>query len=282
MLKKFKNLLLILILLVYQSGHSINIIFDLSGVLLKTNKKYVISKVGFYNFLMYLIKLNNPFSLKTRLFETLTNIPTTTKNIFGTPDDGGKILPDVMCDWLSGQKTSTEIKNLLLNFMKNNEHEFCNYEEKEILNKLIDLIFTPQQFINSKKISKKGLKFVKKCKENGHKIFILSNWDRESYLLLTKTYPELFSLFEEKNIVFSGQIGLIKPDPKIYEYIVKKNNLNPKECIFFDDQEVNVKSANQFGIYSVLYKKSEYGDMIKKLNDFIKIDHKQAGNYVKN
>jgi FMN phosphatase YigB (HAD superfamily) len=272
MFKKNKNLLfnLLFILLFFsQSCYSINIIFDLGGVLINTDRTYMMKKIGFYSFFMYMLKLNNPFDIQTRLFETLTHIPASTKNTSGATDDKGKILPDIMCDWLSGQKKSTEIKTLALNYIEDNKKEFCNYGEKQLISKIVELMFTPQNLINSIIISQEGLKFVKKCKESGHKIFILSNWDYESSFIVKEQYPELFDLFDQENIVFSGQIGLIKPDPKIYECIVKKNNLDPRQCIFFDDQEINVESAKNSGIHAVVCKNAKCSTMIKELNSFI-------------
>ena len=51
-------------------------------------------------------------------------------------------------------------------------------------------------------------------------------------------------------IISSSDIGLVKPDKNIYEYTLKKINLSPKEIIFVDDREENVKSAMELGIKS--------------------------------
>ena len=216
-----KNLILTLILLFSTQCFGLNIIFDLGGVLVGTDTSSFANQIPLKSFLIYLAHFNNPLLIKKRLFQTLTNIPSKTTNTFGASDDNGKPLPNIMCDWLSGDQTSTEIKTQALDFLENNP-TFLRPGEKDFLSKIISLIFTPQDMAKSCRISQEGLKFVKMCKESGHKLFILSNWDLESSYLAIQQLPELFDLFDKNNIVFSGRVGLIKPDPKIYEYILDK------------------------------------------------------------
>lgn len=53
-----------------------------------------------------------------------------------------------------------------------------------------------------------------------------------------------------KDIIVSADIGVLKPNPKIYEHLLKKHNLVAKECVFMDDLEVNVEGAKSVGMHS--------------------------------
>lgn len=120
-----------------------------------------------------------------------------------------------------------------------------------IFNGLTDVIFGDvQKFLSTKKIIKKTVKFIKECKANGFGVYILSNWDSESFELFKNMHPELFDLFD--GIVISGDVHLIKPDPQIYQLIIDTYNLDPKTIVFIDDQVENIKAAQKFGIYSIL------------------------------
>ena len=72
---------------------------------------------------------------------------------------------------------------------------------------------------------------VKELKENGYKIYLLSNAS-----LNQKNYwnnipgSEYFD-----GTLISSNIKLVKPQPEIYEYMFKKFNLIREECIFIDD-----------------------------------------------
>ena len=67
-------------------------------------------------------------------------------------------------------------------------------------------------------------------------------------------------------IVFSGDIQLAKPGPEIYEYILNKYSLNPRECVFADDREDNIETARRFGIDGYLFRNdaSKFLEYIKR------------------
>ena len=217
---------------------------------------------------MYLIRFNNPFSLRSRLFSTLDDIPALTQNRFGATDENGKVLPNIMCDWMAGAKTCEEIKNDITKHLEQNPSIFYNYSEQRVINNIISFMFTPNLLVEATILLKDGFTFVKLCKKRGHNIFVLSNWDGESFEYLQKKHSKLFELFAPEHIVISGEIGFIKPDPDIYAYIIGKHNLDPRQCLFFDDQEINIKSAESLGINGVLCKNLSYKEMEHELKKF--------------
>ena len=55
----------------------------------------------------------------------------------------------------------------------------------------------------------------------------------------------------------SNKIGLSKPDPEFYRYILKNEVVNPENTFFVDDEEVNVLSAERMGINATLFRDSK-------------------------
>lgn len=53
--------------------------------------------------------------------------------------------------------------------------------------------------------------------------------------------------------VISGEVGLRKPDPAIYELAVERLGLAPERCAFVDDLDRNVSVAEQLGMFGVLH-----------------------------
>lgn len=49
-------------------------------------------------------------------------------------------------------------------------------------------------------------------------------------------------------LVWSFQLGLIKPDPAIYRHLLSKLGTRPEETLFIDDRHVNVEAARALGI----------------------------------
>ena len=54
-------------------------------------------------------------------------------------------------------------------------------------------------------------------------------------------------------MVESCEAGCKKPSNEIYQILLSRYNLDPKETIFFDDRERNIVWANKNGIHAVLY-----------------------------
>ena len=88
--------------------------------------------------------------------------------------------------------------------------------------------------------------------KNGYDVYFLSNWSKWSYYLLAKHHK--FDFLKKMNGgLWSWQAGCMKPDIKIYEMLLKKYNLNPEECAFFDDLIDNVSAARSLGIRSLKF-----------------------------
>jgi len=51
----------------------------------------------------------------------------------------------------------------------------------------------------------------------------------------------------------SQRIGLVKPDPAFYNYILEKEGCSPERTVFVDDFPENVAAAGELGIHALLY-----------------------------
>ncbi|MEU5260366.1 HAD family phosphatase [Amycolatopsis sp. NPDC021455] len=56
------------------------------------------------------------------------------------------------------------------------------------------------------------------------------------------------------DIVYSHEVGLSKPDPRIYELTCARLEVRPEEMIFLDDLEPNVAAARAVGIHGIHYR----------------------------
>ncbi len=82
-------------------------------------------------------------------------------------------------------------------------------------------------------------------------LYALTNFACDNLALCYERF-DFFSLF--KDLVVSGEEKLIKPDPRFYKILLERHRLNPTDCIFIDDRMVNLITAKEFGITTVLYK----------------------------
>ena len=52
-------------------------------------------------------------------------------------------------------------------------------------------------------------------------------------------------------ILVSGDVKVIKPDPRIFELLIERFAIDPRSAIFIDDVEVNAAAARAFGIHAI-------------------------------
>ncbi|WP_372752268.1 HAD family hydrolase [Labilibaculum sp.] len=94
------------------------------------------------------------------------------------------------------------------------------------------------------------LELLGKLKEN-HRLFLLSNtniihW--EAYMgMIQKVHGTCLSDFFEKDY-YSHNMGLRKPDPKIYTSLLEKEGLKASETLFVDDMRANIDAARLLGL----------------------------------
>lgn len=57
--------------------------------------------------------------------------------------------------------------------------------------------------------------------------------------------------------IFSAEVGLAKPDPEIYRYLLREMDVSAEEAVFIDDIAENVEAAQQLGIHAIQFKERE-------------------------
>lgn len=79
----------------------------------------------------------------------------------------------------------------------------------------------------------------------------MSNINSSHWTYLKKQKWDIWELFDE--FILSHEIHMTKPDPKVFEYALKKAGCKPEEIIFIDDDFNNVRSAQVLGINSIRF-----------------------------
>lgn len=114
----------------------------------------------------------------------------------------------------------------------------------------IKFILTKEYLPKSYPLLEENFNYIKALKDKGYKLFLLTNITEDSYNYINETI-NINSIFTGG--IYSYQEHLIKPNPEIYELIIKRFNLNKNETIFFDDKEKNVKAAKETGLKSIVF-----------------------------
>ena len=85
-------------------------------------------------------------------------------------------------------------------------------------------------------------------RERDTPLYVLSNFSAE-------TFPAAFERFDFlrwfRGMVISGEVGVIKPDPRIYEIMLARFAIDPHRAVYIDDVAANAEAARAFGIHGI-------------------------------
>ena len=108
---------------------------------------------------------------------------------------------------------------------------------KGLINKLSNAV------IENAYVNKNVLSLIDQLRKDGFKVFLLSNSTPETEKLIeTNGLREHFD-----DLILSTEIGLLKPDPSIFNYVTNAHNISPVDTFFVDDTEENLETATRLG-----------------------------------
>ena len=98
------------------------------------------------------------------------------------------------------------------------------------------------------------VKLLKELKQAGYPVYGLSNWSAETFPYARQKYA-FFELLDD--IVISGHVGHIKPDPEIFHILLEKIGHPAQECLFIDDALPNIDQARKMGFQTIHFESSD-------------------------
>lgn len=239
----------------------LTIMWDLGDTLLQVNRMSFVGKLGPLDAAMYIAfdAHFNTHQIQARLFEILEILggPQECPDQFKCTDGKGFTLPNIMALWLAGsfdqdpqsfiQELEAGIDHLF------QEGYFLNKREYRLIRKAVRAMFDPETLVKCQTILKPMFKLLEKINYDKHTCMILSNWDAASFELFLESPcgQKLMQYIDPKNIVISGAIGLNKPHPSFFEYVLYTYKLNPQRCILIDNDPANCATARACGIHTI-------------------------------
>ena len=118
-----------------------------------------------------------------------------------------------------------------------------------------------KEHVNYIEFQDKVIELLKRLKNNGYKLYILSNTNKYAM----EEHNKKYLLDYVDGYVLSYQVKMIKPHIGIYKELINKYNLIPSECIFVDDRNENIETANSLGINGINVMKNNYEDLVNSL-----------------
>lgn len=106
--------------------------------------------------------------------------------------------------------------------------------------------------------------------KTNYRTFLLSNTNAIHLkafndILMNVSGQANFELYFEKDY-YSHEMGLRKPNPTIFDYVVREQQLNPSQTIFLDDSSINLAGAAQAGLHT--YHVTNADELFKELDKY--------------
>jgi putative hydrolase of the HAD superfamily len=106
-----------------------------------------------------------------------------------------------------------------------------------------------QEYFSGDRLDEDLVSLIRELRSH-YKIGLLSNAPDKLDTWLEEDWG-IAHLFDA--IVYSGKVGLVKPDPRIYQLILGELAIRPAEALFVDDYLPNIEAALALGLAAVRF-----------------------------
>ena len=113
------------------------------------------------------------------------------------------------------------------------------------------------------------IELIPKLKQS-YKVGILSNQSEDTLIYLKERYPTLFKLFDF--YVWSCELGISKPDHRIFEKAAQAAQASPEACLYVDDQDKFLEKAKSLGFHTLKFQSPEQFKQALILGKLLKED----------
>jgi 2-haloacid dehalogenase len=93
-----------------------------------------------------------------------------------------------------------------------------------------------------------SIQILAELRDRGTPLYGLTNWSAETFPAALERFAFLRWF---RGILVSGEIGVIKPDPRIFALLIDRFAVEPQSAVYIDDVEANVAATRSFGIYGI-------------------------------
>jgi putative hydrolase of the HAD superfamily len=94
------------------------------------------------------------------------------------------------------------------------------------------------------------LDLIQELHDKNLSLYVLSNIPSGRFAYLKERH-DFWDVFQ--GAVISGDLGTVKPEKAIYEYLFHTYQLDPSTCVFIDDSSINIDGARAVGMDGIVF-----------------------------
>jgi HAD superfamily hydrolase (TIGR01509 family) len=92
---------------------------------------------------------------------------------------------------------------------------------------------------------------LRRLKAAGRPVYAISNFATVKFAIARQMFD---FLNEFDDAVISGHVGVMKPDPRIFEILFERVGRRPEELVFVDDSLRNIEAARALGMPAIQFR----------------------------
>ena len=92
------------------------------------------------------------------------------------------------------------------------------------------------------------VKILEQIKGEGYAVYGLTNFSSEKYQIIQDKF-DFIKLLDD--VIVSGDVKVIKPNPVIYTLTLERIGYRAKECVYIDDSFQNIAAARSLGFLAI-------------------------------
>lgn len=103
-------------------------------------------------------------------------------------------------------------------------------------------------FFAGDKVNERLVEYIQRLRLTGYRTGLLSNYTDKARWLWTEVYP-FIQYFD--GVVVSAEVGVMKPDPRVYHLALESLGVAAPEALFVDDFAENIAGASAVGMQTL-------------------------------
>jgi 2-haloacid dehalogenase len=95
-----------------------------------------------------------------------------------------------------------------------------------------------------------SVEVLRELREHRVPVYAITNWSAETFPFALERF-DFLQWFQ--GILVSGEVKLIKPDPRIFKILFERFKIDPQRAVYVDDVQRNVDGAKALGMHAVCF-----------------------------
>ena len=131
----------------------------------------------------------------------------------------------------------------------------CPPKARIVLDYAAEFYSQPSLLMENAQLVTEGVQLFFRCIERfgPEHVFFMSNMPAEMFSLFACKFPHLTTAIPAQNAFIAGHVGMVKPDAAFFKAVTSRVGGAPQTLLLIDDQEKNVRAAQESGWQSLLF-----------------------------